>query len=81
MGVTIVLPKRAKEGLSTGAGTKIYVDGKEIKDITSFSIPPVGSDTILEATLTIPLDRICYADEYVMTAEQIKDELSKFRKS
>lgn len=80
MGVTIVLPTRAKEGLSTGAGTKIYIDGKEIKDITSFSIPPVSVDSVLEASLTIPLDRICYANEYVMSAEQIKDELSKFRK-
>lgn len=80
MGVTIVLPARAKSEMSTGQGTKIYVDGKEIKDITSFSIPPVGVDTIIEATLTIPLDRICYANEYVMSAEQIKDEMSKFRK-
>lgn len=83
MGVTVVMPNHAKGGFSTGAGTKIYIDGKEVKevkDVTSFSIPPVGADTILEATLTIPLDRICYANEYVMSAEQIKDEMSKFRK-
>lgn len=80
MGVTIVLPTRAKKDLSTGSGTKIYIDGKEIKEVTSFSIPECGVDTILEATITLPLERICYADEYEMTAEQIRDEMEKLRK-
>lgn len=80
MGITIVLPARAKEGMSTGSGTKIYIDGKEVKEVTSFSLPACGVDTILEATITIPLDRICYADEFKMTSEQINDEMDKLRK-
>lgn len=64
MGVKIVLPKSAKNnGLSTCTGTKVYIEGQEIKDVSAIDFATWQVDSILTASITVPIDSIVYADE------------------
>lgn len=63
MAATIILPKNSKGHLSVGLGTRVFLDGVEVKEVSSVGIPQFGRDEILCVTITVPLEDIRYADE------------------
>lgn len=62
MGAKIVFPARCKGQLSTAYGTKVYLDGVEVKEVSAVGVPQFGPDEIVTVTITVPLEDISYED-------------------
>lgn len=79
-GIRVVLPRAANGKMACAVGTRFYQGDKEIKDVSSFSLPLTEAGGILCVTLTIPVTKIEYEDEATTSARQIQEQLAKFRK-
>lgn len=60
MAIEIILPKSGN--LFCAAGSKIFADGVELKDVISFGMEQTGIDDIVHVTLKIPVTKISHSE-------------------